>query len=278
MLTSDRIAFIGAGNMARSLMGGLIATGREPGSVMASDPDHEALATAAALGVETTPDNNRAVDCASVVVLAVKPQVLGSVMKLLAPSLEQSQLLLSIAAGVPVQAIVRWAGQPMGVVRCMPNTPALVGMGASALYANEHVSAQQRTDAARILESVGEAVWVDSEVEIDVVTAVSGSGPAYVFYLMEAMIAAGVELGLDADVAQRLTLQTVRGAAEMARSSTVEPAELRRNVTSPGGTTEAALGVFDSHGLAATIRSALAAAARRARELAAEFGAERGPR
>lgn len=277
MVATDRIAFIGAGNMARSLIGGLIATGRPTDSMTASDPDDDALSRASSLGIATTSDNARAVSGANVVVLAVKPQVLGAVTKSLATVLDADQLLLSIAAGVPAGAIARWARQPIGVVRCMPNTPALVGMGMSALFANELVAAQQKESATRILESVGEAVWVESEAELDAVTAVSGSGPAYVLYLMEAMIAAGIELGLDAAVARRLTLQTARGAAEMARSSAAEPAELRRNVTSPGGTTEAALHVFDSHDLAATIRSALAAAARRSRELAAEFGADQDP-
>jgi pyrroline-5-carboxylate reductase len=271
-VSQDRIAFIGAGNMATSLIGGLLATGRAPGSITAADPDPEQLVRISELGVASTHDNAEAVADAAVVVLAVKPQVLGKVVADLAGKLNTGQLLLSIAAGVPADAISRWAQAPLGVVRCMPNTPALFGAGMTAMFANVSVTPQQRVHAARIAEAVGEVVWVDTEAEIDAVTAVSGSGPAYFFYLMEQMIAAGIELGLAPETARTLTLQTARGAAVMAIESDDAPAQLRLNVTSPGGTTEAALGVFESAGLAATIHSALAGAARRSQELAVEYG------
>ena len=271
-MTPDRITFIGAGNMATSLIGGLLATGRAPGSIAAADPDPAQLSRVGELGVVTTQDNVQAVADAAVVVLAVKPQVLRTVVTDLAATLNDGQLLLSIAAGVPAGAITRWAGAHLGVVRCMPNTPALFGAGMAAMFANEYVTPQQRAQATGIAEAVGDAVWVDTESEIDAVTAVSGSGPAYFFYLMEAMIATGIDLGLDPETARRLTLQTARGAALMAIQSDAAPAQLRRNVTSPGGTTEAALNVFESNGVAATIRNALVAAARRSQELADELG------
>jgi pyrroline-5-carboxylate reductase len=271
-VAQDRIAFIGAGNMATSLIGGLLATGRSPDSITAADPDPKQLARVRELGVASTHDNAEATADATVVVLAVKPQVLGKVVADLAGKLNADQLLLSIAAGVPADAISRWAQAPLGVVRCMPNTPALFGAGMTAMFANASVTPQQRVAAAGIAEAVGEVVWVDTEAEIDAVTAVSGSGPAYFFFLMEQMIAAGIELGLAPETARTLTLQTARGAAVMAIESDDAPAQLRLNVSSPGGTTEAALGVFESAGLAATIHSALAAAALRSQELAVEYG------
>ena len=271
-MSQDRIAFIGAGNMATSLIGGLLATGRTPDSIAAADPDPGQLARVRQLGVRSTHDNAEAVADAAVVVLAVKPQVLGKVVADLAGKLNADQLLLSIAAGVPADAISRWAEAPLGVVRCMPNTPALFGAGMTAMFANASVTPQQRISAASIGEAVGEVVWVHTEAEIDAVTAVSGSGPAYFFYLMEQMIAAGIDLGLAPETARTLTLQTARGAAVMAIQSDDAPAQLRRNVTSPGGTTEAALSVFESDDLAGTIHEALAAAARRSQELAAEYG------
>lgn len=272
-MSQDRIAFIGAGNMATSLIGGLLTAGRAPESITAADPDPAQLARVSELGITTTQDNAEAIADALVVVLAVKPQVLGQVVTDLAGKLTTTQLLLSIAAGVPADAITRWAEAPLGVVRCMPNTPALFGAGMAAMFANASVTPQQRAHATDIAEAVGDVVWVDTEAEIDAVTAVSGSGPAYFFYLMEGMITAGIDLGLDPETARRLTLQTAQGAAVMAIQSEAAPAQLRRDVTSPGGTTEAALHVFESHGLTATIHEALAAAARRSQELAIEFGA-----
>ena len=203
-------------------------------------------------------------------VLAVKPQVLLDVLAGLSP--RPDQLLVSIAAGVPLRAMARHCADGQPLVRAMPNTPALLGAGITALYADRSVSAVQRSQAEAVLAAAGETLWVNAESDLDAVTAVSGSGPAYFFYLMEQLMAAARELGLDADTARRLTLATAWGAARMAREGEHDPATLRRNVTSPGGTTERALELLDAADTASAIRSAVAGAASRARELAEEFG------
>ncbi len=205
---------------------------------------------------------------------AVKPQALRGVVQNLATALDEGQLLISIAAGVPSGAISRWMSRDVGIVRCMPNTPALYGAGVTALFANGHVTPHQADAAESILAAVGHVIWVNDEAALDAVTALSGSGPAYFFYLMEAMIAAGVELGLDAETARTLTLKTAYGAALMANESDVAPAQLRRNVTSPGGTTEAAISVLEDGGCRMLIIGSAAQAERRSVELALEFGAE----
>jgi pyrroline-5-carboxylate reductase len=271
---ADKIAFIGAGNMARSLVGGLLRHGYQAASIVAADPDASQRSSMAALGVATSDSNERAVDGAASVVLAVKPQVLRSVVQNLQSALRPNQLLISIAAGVPSTAISKWCPGGMGIVRCMPNTPALYGAGVTALFANERVTPLQRAAAESILAAVGDVIWVGDETAIDAVTAVSGSGPAYFFYLMEAMIEAGVALGLDEATARTLTLKTAYGAAVMANESELEPGALRRNVTSPGGTTERAISVLDDGQWKALIDKALRAAARRSVELANEFGAQ----
>ena len=272
-MSVDRIAFIGAGNMARAMAGGLLRAGASPTSLIASDPMVAQRENMATLGISTTDDNATAVAGADVVVLAVKPQVLGAVVTGLRSQLSAGQLVLSIAAGVPTSAIETWCARRLAVVRCMPNTPALFGAGISALFANGRVGPHQRALAERVLRAAGEVVWVDDESMLDAVTAVSGSGPAYFFYLMEGMIEAAKSLGLDDALARQLTLATAYGSAIMARESAEQPAQLRRNVTSPGGTTERALGILDEAHVRATIEAAVRAAAARSRELAAEFGA-----
>ena len=269
---ADKIAFIGAGNMARSLVGGLLRHGYSATSIAASDPDAVQRSGMASLGVATSDSNARAIDAAASIVLAVKPQVLRSVVQNLKGTLREGQLLISIAAGVPSTAISKWCSSDMGIVRCMPNTPALYGAGVTALFANNRVTPQQRAAAESILSAVGHVIWVDSEGAIDAVTAVSGSGPAYFFYLMEAMIDAGVALGLDEATARTLTLKTAYGAAVMANESNLAPGALRRNVTSPGGTTERAISVLDEGGFKSLIEKALRNAAQRSVELANEFG------
>ncbi len=264
------IAFIGAGNMARSLVSGLLATGVPAARLRASDPDPDQRRQLAALDVTTFDDNDAATAGADVVVLAVKPQVLGRVLETL--SVEGSQLLLSIAAGVPLAAMESRTPPGTAIVRCMPNTPALLGAGITGLFANRSVSEAQGRAAENILAAAGSVVWVDEESRLDAVTAVSGSGPAYFFYLMEALIDAGEALGLDRDTATRLTLETAYGAARMAREGSQSPAQLRANVTSPGGTTERALTILDAHDTKAVLQQAVAGAAARARELAEEFG------
>ena len=266
----SKLVFIGGGNMAASLIGGLIAQGYPATSITACDPVAEARTRLATqFGVATTDDNRTAVVAAGVVVLAVKPQVMAAVVEELAPALGHGALVISIAAGVPVAALAGLLGAGVAIVRCMPNTPALVGAGVTGLYAGADVSAVQRRMAADILGAVGTTVWVASEREIDAVTAVSGSGPAYFFLVMEAMMAAGITLGLTPAVAGQLTLQTALGAARMALDSDVDVAELRRRVTSPGGTTAAALAVLDAGGLTALFARALAAADARGREMGA---------
>jgi len=270
-LTDDSIAFIGGGNMARSLITGLLGAGADPDRIVASDPAPAQRELLAELGVRTTDDNAAAVSGADTIVLAVKPQVLGAVLKAL-PALESGQLLVSIAAGVPIEAIAAWTRRSQPIVRCMPNTPALLGAGVTALHANEAVDEAGLARAEAILAAAGRTLWVDEEAKLDAVTAVSGSGPAYFFYLMEAMIETGISQGLDAETATVLTLETAYGAALMARERTSTPAELRANVTSPGGTTAAAIAALDAADTATIIRRALDAARDRAQGLAREFG------
>jgi pyrroline-5-carboxylate reductase len=263
-------AFIGAGNMARSLISGLVGAGADPADIRAGDPLPAQRDAAAALGVTVTADNAAAVSGADIVVLAVKPQALRGVLSAL--PIEPGQLLISIAAGVPLRALEAWAPAGTPIVRCMPNTPALLGAGITGLYGNAHVSAAQRRQADALLSAAGATVWVADEALLDAVTAVSGSGPAYFFYLMEAMIDAGEALGLDRATASALTLQTALGAARMACEGGDPPATLRANVTSPGGTTARALSILDAAEVDAAVRRAVMGAAERARELAEEFG------
>jgi pyrroline-5-carboxylate reductase len=270
-MSDPRIAFIGAGNMAAALAGGLLRAGITPSALVAADPIAAQRERLANLGIATTADNASAIADAAVVVLAVKPQVMRTVLTPLAALLGEDQLLLSIAAGVPTNAIATWCGKRVPIVRCMPNTPALYGAGISALFANAHVGARESALAERVLRAAGEVVWVQDEALLDAVTAVSGSGPAYFFYLMEGMIEAAKGLGLGDDLARRLTLATAFGAAVMARDSAETPAQLRRNVTSPGGTTERAVATFDAAGTRATIEAAIHAAAARSRELGVEL-------
>lgn len=266
------IAFIGAGNMARAIIGGLLENGFAPSAIWASEPDAERLQDLAERGLNVTSDNSAAVAAADIVVLAVKPQVMKSVATDLAAAVQSRRpLVVSIAAGISLEALERWLGGAVALVRCMPNTPSLVQTGASGLFANSRVSDEQRQQASAVLEAVGIALWVQSEAELDAVTAISGSGPAYYFMLMEAMTAAGVKLGLSEETARGLTLQTALGAARMACSSDVDPAELRRRVTSPNGTTERAINTFQAEGFEALVENALTACRDRSIELAGEL-------
>ncbi len=271
-MSKTRIAFIGAGNMAASLIGGRRAQGLEAAQIRASDPGAEQRAKIhAEHGIEMFENNAQAVEGADVVVLAVKPQAMKAVCEALKPSLKPEQLVVSIAAGITCASMNNWLGaQP--IVRCMPNTPALLRQGVSGLYATAEVSAEQRQQAEQLLSAVGIALWLDSEEQLDAVTAVSGSGPAYFFLLIEAMTAAGEKLGLPRETASKLTLQTALGAAHMAVSSDVDAAELRRRVTSPNGTTEAAIKSFQANGFEALVEKALGAAAHRSAEMAEQLG------
>ncbi|WP_277960521.1 pyrroline-5-carboxylate reductase [Pseudomonas sp. RIT-To-2] len=271
-MSKTRIAFIGAGNMAASLIGGLRAQGLDATLIRASDPGADTRAKISAEhGIETFADNAQAVDGADVVVLAVKPQAMKAVCEALRPALTQSQVVVSIAAGITCASMAAWLGE-RPIVRCMPNTPALLRQGTSGLYANALVNEEQRGQAEQLLSAVGLALWLDEEQQLDAVTAVSGSGPAYFFLLMEAMTAAGEKLGLPRETAEKLTLQTALGAAHMAVASDVDAAELRRRVTSPAGTTEAAIKSFQANGFEALVEKALGAAAHRSAELAEQLG------
>ncbi|ANI62988.1 pyrroline-5-carboxylate reductase [Pseudomonas frederiksbergensis] len=271
-MSKTRIAFIGAGNMAASLIGGLRAKGLDAAQIRASDPGEETRARVKAEhGIEVFADNAQAIEGVDVVVLAVKPQAMKAVCEAIRPSLKPNQLVVSIAAGITCASMNNWLGaQP--IVRCMPNTPALVRQGVSGLYATAQVSAEQRQQAQELLSAVGIALWLDEEQQLDAVTAVSGSGPAYFFLLIEAMTAAGVKLGLPPEIAAQLTVQTALGAAHMAVASDVDAAELRRRVTSPAGTTEAAIKAFQAGGFEALVEKALGAAAHRSAEMAEQLG------
>jgi pyrroline-5-carboxylate reductase len=264
----SRVAFVGGGNMARSLAGGLIARGASPDAIVVSEPQaalRESLA--AQFGLEVTDDNAAAVRGASLVVLAVKPQVMREVCTGLAGKIGASATVVSIAAGITCAQIERWLGRAPALVRCMPNTPALLGAGATGLYATPTTLAGQRASAEALLSAVGLCVWIDDESRMDAVTAVSGSGPAYVFLLAEAMEAAGIDAGLPPDVARRLTVQTLFGAARMLAEGDEDAATLRQRVTSPNGTTQAALDRFEAGGFRALVREAVLAAERRGGEM-----------
>ncbi|MDJ0777857.1 MAG: pyrroline-5-carboxylate reductase [Gammaproteobacteria bacterium] len=266
------ICFIGAGNMARSLIGGLIANGRAPGDIVACDIDTTQLdALQERFGIRTSSDNLAAAHEAEVVVLAVKPQVMPAVCQALA-ALPQgpAQLFVSVAAGTPVAAIDACLGGSRAIVRCMPNTPALLQLGATGIYANPRVSAAQRRLAESLLEAVGVVIAVDEEGQLDAVTAISGSGPAYFFYFIELLASAGVKLGLPPDTAARLARQTALGASTMALDDDV--VDLRARVTSRKGTTEQAILSFQGNNLERLVDEATAAAASRARELGLELG------
>ncbi|MBQ1493506.1 pyrroline-5-carboxylate reductase [Acinetobacter junii] len=267
---NQNICFIGGGNMAQALIGGLLSRGLPTTRITVSDPVEQIRQILEEKGIQTTTDNVEAIQNADVVVLAVKPQVLATVLQPL-KGLLSDKLVISIIAGAEIQTISELVGGSQRIVRVMPNTPALVQTGAHGIYASEAVNAQDRELTSQILAATGLTIWVDSEAQIDAVTAVSGSGPAYFFYLMESMIRAGKNLGLDEKVATALTLQTALGAAQMAITSSNSPSELRKNVTSPNGTTQAALEVFDRAQISQNIQAALAAAQKRSQELAQEL-------
>ncbi len=269
---SDNIAFIGGGNMARSLIGGLIAQGRDPASIHVAEPV-EVLRGAlhADFGVTTFDSGGAAVNDASSWVFAVKPQVMRAVCEALAAQAQaQRPLVISIAAGITGSQLERWLGGALPVVRTMPNTPALLGAGITGLHASDLVDEAGRAFAEALLAAAGKTVWIGDEGLMDAVTAVSGSGPAYVFLLAEAMIDAGIAEGLPADAARALALQTVLGAARMlTESGAPDAGELRRRVTSPNGTTQAAIETFEAGGLRALVADAIHAARERGHELSA---------
>lgn len=271
-MLSETLACIGGGNMARALIGGLIAQGLPPAHIVVADPvEAQRTSLAQHYGVRVTASNNEAVATAQVIMLAVKPQELRNVAQQLAAQLTHRPLIISVAAGIRASDLQHWLGT-LAVVRAMPNRPALNGCGMTGLYAPAEVTDAQRQLAERILSAVGKSVWVESEAMIDAVTAVSGSGPAYFFLLMELLEAAGIELGLPLDTARSLAVQTAYGAGKMASEISDAPSLLREQVTSKGGTTEAALKVFASHDIKRIVSDAVHAAAARSAELAEQLG------
>jgi pyrroline-5-carboxylate reductase len=260
--------------MATSLVAGLIADGFERTRITVSDPDSEKLSQLAAnFGIHTESDNHKALAGAGILVLAVKPQVLETVCREIAEPVQRHKpLIISIAAGIRLATLKEWLGDNLALVRSMPNTPAMIQSGASGLYADIDVSKEQRSQAESILRAVGLTRWVEEESLIDAVTAVSGSGPAYFFLVMEAMEEAAIGMGLDPQTARLLTLQTALGASRMAMESSDSPATLRQKVTSPGGTTECALGILEEGELRTLFRRALEGARDRSRELSDILG------
>jgi len=271
-MNTQKIGFIGGGNMAASLLNGLIASGHPAQQLWVSDTNADTLSQLAAqLNVNTSLDNATVVAAVDVIVLAVKPQILKIVAQTLASSIAaKKSLVVSIAAGVSQASLSAWLGDKTAIVRCMPNTPALVLTGATGLHANLNVTDEQSDLAENILRSVGIALWVETENELDAVTAVSGSGPAYYFLLMEAMEKAALEMGLNANIAQLLVQQTALGAAKIALESAESPENLRRRVTSPNGTTQKAIETFQAGGFVELVAKALNAARDRSIELSKE--------
>jgi pyrroline-5-carboxylate reductase len=270
-MNDTSIAFIGGGNMARSLIGGLVARGTPAATIRVAEPVAELRdGLQRDFGVAVSADGADAVADAATWVLAVKPQVLRGVCEALAPLARASRpLVVSIAAGITATQLERWLGGDVAVVRCMPNTPALLGAGVTGLYANPRVDAAGRQRTEALLAAAGETVWLTDEAKMDAVTAVSGSGPAYVFLLAEAMQAAAIAEGLPADAARTLVLQTILGAARMLTEGDADATELRRRVTSPGGTTQAAIEAFEAGGLRELVANAIAAATQRGHQLSA---------
>ena len=270
------VAFVGGGNMAGSMIGGLVTAGWPPDRIRVAEPlDDRREALSRAHGILCSGDNIRCIRGADLVILAVKPQVLREVVLALAETLRrESPLLISIAAGIRGRDILNWVGGELPFVRVMPNTPALVNRGISGLWANALVGPGQRAAAEETMRAVGEVVWVEDESLIDTVTGVSGSGPAYFFKLMELMVEAAQKQGLDSDRARALVLETAAGAATLIRNSDLAPAELRRQVTSPGGTTEAGIRRMEDKGLDDAVLSGIDAAVIRSRELSDQFGGD----
>ncbi|MDA0976954.1 MAG: pyrroline-5-carboxylate reductase [Proteobacteria bacterium] len=260
------IGFLGGGNIAQAIIGGLIDNGTSPADIHCHDPAAGSQQKLASLGIQLCDSNDAVVQAADVVMLCVKPNVLPDLLGELTADCKH-RLFVSVAAGVLIRTMSERLGPDTAIVRCMPNTPALVGTGMTALFASPAVSPAQRDIAEGILSAVGKALWVQDEAQLDAVTAVSGSGPAYFFRLMELMISAAINEGLDEATARELVLQTALGAARMASASQLSPGELREQVTSPGGTTQAALAEFDAADLEGIVTRAVQAARQRSVEL-----------
>ena len=271
-LNDSKICFIGAGNMASCIVGGLVKEGFPCGQIIASAPSEANLqAIKASSNIQTTTNNQAAVSNADIIILSVKPQVLKNVCEDISSSLAHQPLIISIAAGISIDSIDAWLGGELPIIRCMPNTPSQVLKGASGLIANQQVSEAQKATTSALFSAIGVVEWVKDETQMHAVTALSGSGPAYVFLVIEAMEAAAVKQGLSAETARKLAAQTVAGAAEMVLNSDIEPAQLKRNVMSPGGTTERAIQTFESLGLVDIFEQAINAATERSIEMSAQL-------
>ena len=270
-MDKPRLAFIGGGNMAKSLIGGLIDKGFSSRCISVSDPVEKNLDQLnRKFGIATTSDNSIAAKDVDLIVLCVKPQILESVCKELQASLNQTPPAISIAAGIPLSLLMDWLGEDTPIIRCMPNTPALVQSGAAGMFANQKVDKKLRNLAEEIFDAVGLCCWLEKEEDIDLVTAVSGSGPAYFFLFMEAMEKVAIDLGLNQEISRKLIIQTVLGAAKMAAESDMNPSELRSCVTSPGGTTEKAVNAFLEGDIMGLFNKAMNKALERATEMAKE--------
>ena len=265
---NHQIGFIGGGNMAQAIITGLLNSGRSSSDILVSDPNPSCRNALGAMGVSCSEQSGPVIAQADLIVLAVKPQIMDTVLAELSPSIQATQIIISIAAGITIGSIRQQLDNaPNAIVRVMPNTPALIGQGISALASDLPLDGTTKNATQEIFNACGKALWVGSEDMMDAVTAVSGSGPAYFFLMIENLINTGVRLGLAPEVARELVVQTAKGAAGMVEVSNVGPDELRQRVTSPGGTTEAALGVFDDGDFADLVDRALVAARDRAGEL-----------
>ena len=266
------IAFIGGGNMASCIIGGMVANGFDPQKILVGTPsDNTRQRLASSFGVKTFADNHAAVADADVVVLAVKPKMMREVVESLAPALSHQPIIISVAAGIPVAALEQWLGGSMAIVRAMPNTPSMVQSGATGLYTRATLPLEHRQLVASMFEAIGYSCWVEEEALIDAVIAVSGSGPAYFFLVLEAMQKIAQELGLPKQTAEGLCLHTALGASRMAIESGVTAADLRKQVTSPGGTTQAAINSFQQQGLEDIFRQAMTSAVDRAQTMSKDF-------
>ena len=273
VLDNKKISFIGGGNMAQALISGLVSCGVKPSVITVADPSSEAREQLAAKGLNTvdpTADAKAAVIDADIVVLAVKPQVMKAVVSSFADILDK-QLVISVAAGLSTELLSDMLGGYDNIVRAMPNTPAMIQMGATGLYGTDNISAEQKQLATAVMEASGLVMWVDNEEHMHAVTAVSGSAPAYMFYFIESMIDGAVALGLDKEQASALAMQTMLGAAKMAMNSEDAPAELRRKVTSPNGTTQAAVESMQANDIGGQIVEAMQACYDRSQALSEEM-------
>lgn len=273
VLDNKKISFIGGGNMAQALISGLIGCGIQPNLITVADPNLSVREQLAAKGLNTvdpTADANAAVIDADIVVLAVKPQVMKAVIGAFADALS-SQLVISVAAGLSTELLSNMLNGYRNIVRAMPNTPAMIQMGATGLYGTDNISAEQKQLATAVMEASGLVMWVEDEAHMHAVTAVSGSAPAYMFYFIESMVDKGIALGLDTEQASALALQTMIGAAKMAMDSEDTPAELRRKVTSPNGTTQAAIESMQANDIGRQIGEAMQACYDRSQSLSEEM-------